>query len=125
MFTPSGTWIRISWRNARSSASKYINRLCTRISQCSHVSVPSPSGLFRHGTINLFVGSGIGPLIFTPVRSEIDLIWIQTLFTLFVSVPVNEIRAFCVKRLPQLIGTIKNKIEQKSTNIRVVHRFPA
>ena len=68
--------------------------------------MPSPSGLFLQGTSNFLVGSGIGPLIFTPVRTEIDLICLQTLFTCVVSVPVNEIRAFWVKNLPLLIYVI-------------------
>ena len=38
--TSLGTWIRISWRSARSSASMSMSRLWTRISQCSHVAVP-------------------------------------------------------------------------------------
>src|SRR5205814_81936 len=73
MFTPSGTWMRMSCRNARSSASRSMSRLWIRISQRSHVSLPSPSGDFRTGTSSRFVGSGIGPAIATPVRSLISL----------------------------------------------------
>src|SRR5438093_2590414 len=93
MFTPSGTWIRINALNARSSASRSISRLWIRISHRSHVSDPSPSGDFRTGTISRFVGSGIGPLIATPVRSDIVLICWHTLSTFFGSVPLSEIRA--------------------------------
>ncbi len=64
---------RISCRNARSSASKSINRLCIRISQWSHVGEPSPSGLFLQGTRSFFVGRGMGPDILTPVVSAICL----------------------------------------------------
>lgn len=38
-----------------------------RISHRSHVAVPSPDGPLRTGTRRRFVGSGTGPLIFTPV----------------------------------------------------------
>src|SRR3990172_2060276 len=72
-----------------------MRRLCTRISHRSQVSEPSPSGDFRTGTLRRFVGRGIGPLIATPVRSLIILIWEQTLSTFFGSVPESEIRAFC------------------------------
>src|SRR2546425_2800099 len=95
MFTPSGTWIRIRARNARSSASRSISRLWIRISHRSHVSDPSPSGDFRTGTTRRFVGSGIAPLTATPVRSEIVLICWHTLSTFFGSVPLSEIRALC------------------------------
>src|SRR3989441_3608266 len=94
MFTPSGTWIRISCRRARSSASRSMSRLWIRISQRSHVSLPSPSGDLRTGTTRRFVGSGIGPAIATPVRSLISLICWHTLSTFFGSVPLSEIRAF-------------------------------
>ena len=72
-----------------------IRRLCTRISQRSHVSDPSPSGLFLHGTTSLLVGSGIGPDIATPVFSLIVLICLQTLSTFIGSVPLSEILALC------------------------------
>src|SRR3989454_1640613 len=94
MFTPSGTWMRISCRRARSSASRSMSRLWIRISQRSHVSLPSPSGDLRTGTTSRFVGSGIGPAIATPVRSLISLICWHTLSTFFGSVPLSEIRAF-------------------------------
>ena len=38
-----------------------------RISQRSHVAVPSPEGPLRTGTRKRFVGSGTGPFILTPV----------------------------------------------------------
>src|SRR2546428_186136 len=94
MFTPSGTWMRMSCRNARSSASRSMSLLWIRISQRSHVSLPSPSGDFRTGTRSRFVGSGIGPAIATPVRSLISLICWHTLSTFFGSVPLSEMRAF-------------------------------
>src|SRR5881296_3930254 len=94
MLTPSGTWMRISCRNARSSASRSMSLLWIRISHRSHVSLPSPSGDFRTGTTSRFVGSGIGPAIATPVRSLISLICWHTLSTFFGSVPLSEIRAF-------------------------------
>src|SRR5881397_3116051 len=94
MFTPSGTWIRMSCRSARSSASRSMSRLWIRISHRSHVSLPSPSGDFRTGTTSRFVGSGIGPAIATPVRSLISLICWHTLSTFFGSVPLSEMRAF-------------------------------
>src|SRR5438046_8742463 len=68
--------------------------LWIRISQRSHVSLPSPSGDFRTGTTSRFVGSGIGQAIATPVRSLISLICWHTLSTFFGSVPLREIRAF-------------------------------
>src|SRR3989441_1234399 len=94
IFTPSGTWMRMSCRNARSSASRSMSLLWIRISQRSHVSLPSPSGDFRTGTTSRFVGSGIGPAIATPVRSLISLICWHTLSTFFGSVPLSEMRAF-------------------------------
>src|SRR5256712_401810 len=94
IFTPSGTWMRMSCRNARSSASRSMSLLWIRISQRSHVSLPSPSGDFRTGTSSRFVGSGIGPAIATPVRSLISLICWHTLSTFFGSVPLSEMRAF-------------------------------
>src|SRR5881397_3298024 len=94
MLTPSGTWMRISCRNARSSASRSMSLLWIRISHRSHVSLPSPSGDFRTGTTSRFVGSGIGPAIATPVRSLISLICWHTLSTFFGSVPLSEMRAF-------------------------------
>src|SRR5207245_10437588 len=75
-------------------ASRSMSRLWIRISQRSHVSLPSPSGDLRTGTMSRFVGSGIGPAIATPVRSLISLICWQTLSTFFGSVPLSEIRAF-------------------------------
>src|SRR5438309_10968063 len=94
MLTPSGTWMRMSWRKARSSASRSMSRLWIRISQRSQVSLPSPSGDLRTGTTRRFVGSGIGPAIATPVRSLISLICWHTLSTFFGSVPLSEMRAF-------------------------------
>jgi hypothetical protein len=66
-----------------------------RISQRSQVSVPSPSGDFLQGTTRRLVGNGIGPLMATPVLSEIFLICWHTLSTFFGSVPLREIRARC------------------------------
>src|SRR5438094_4717336 len=100
MLTPSGTWIRMSCRKARSSASRSMSLLWIRISQRSHVSLPSPAGDLRTGTTSRFVGSGIGPAIATPVRSLISLICWQTLSTFFGSVPLSEIRAFWAMRQP-------------------------
>src|SRR5947209_13976850 len=100
MFTPSGTWMRMSCRSARSSASRSMSLLWIRISHRSHVSLPSPSGDFRTGTSSRFVGSGIGPAIATPVRSLISLICWHTLSTFFGSVPLSEIRAFWAIRQP-------------------------
>src|SRR5437899_4508226 len=94
MLTPSGTWMRMNCRSARSSASRSMSRLWIRISQRSHVSLPSPSGDFRTGTTSRFVGRGIGPAIATPVRSLISLICWHTLSTFFGSVPLSEMRAF-------------------------------
>src|SRR5213080_1325541 len=74
--------------------------LWIRISQRSHVSLPSPSGDFRTGTTSRFVGNGIGPAIATPVRSLISLICWHTLSTFFGSVPLREIRAFWAIRQP-------------------------
>src|SRR5438034_2822550 len=74
--------------------------LWIRISQRSHVSLPSPSGDFRTGTTSRFVGNGIGPAIATPVRSLISLICWHTLSTFFGSVPLSEIRAFWAMRQP-------------------------
>src|SRR5438105_5999318 len=74
--------------------------LWIRISQRSHVSLPSPSGDFRTGTTSRFVGNGIGPAIATPVRSLISLICWHTLSTFFGSVPLSEIRAFWAIRQP-------------------------
>src|SRR5580658_9689512 len=96
MLTPSGTWMRITWRNARSSASMSIKRLWIRISQWSIVLVPPPSGPLRTGTRSFFVGSGIGPAIATPVFAEISRICLQIESTLWESVPLREIRAFCI-----------------------------
>src|SRR5438093_1823345 len=104
MFTPSGTRIRMSCRNARSSASRSMRRLWIRSSHRSHVSLPSPSGLFRTGTTRRFVGRDIGPPIATPVRSLINLICWHTLSTFFGSVPESEIRAFCAIQSPENKG---------------------
>src|SRR5256886_3695504 len=94
MLTPSGTWMRMSWRRARSSASRSMSRLWIRISHRSQVSLLPRSGCLRTGTTGRFVGSGIGPAIATPVRSLISLICWHTLSTFFGSVPLSEIRAF-------------------------------
>src|SRR5881398_682459 len=94
MLTPSGTWMRMSCRKARSSASRSMSLLWIRTSQRSHVSLPSPSGDLRTGTTSRFVGRGIGPAIATPVRSLISLICWHTLSTFFGSVPLSEMRAF-------------------------------
>lgn len=66
-WTSSGTRMRIIRRMTRSSESMSISRLWMRISHLSHVAVPSPEGAFKTGTRRRFVGSGTGPLIFTPV----------------------------------------------------------
>ncbi len=66
-WTSSGTRMRIMRRITRSSESMSIRRLWMRISHLSHVAVPSPQGDFKTGTRRRFVGSGTGPLIFTPV----------------------------------------------------------
>jgi len=95
MFTPSGTWILISCLSALSSASKSISLLWTRISHLSQVSEPSPSGDFLQGTTRRFVGNGIGPLMATPVLSEICFICLQTPSTFCGSVPLNDMRALC------------------------------
>src|SRR5256712_4729648 len=94
MLTPSGTWMRMSCRNARSSASRSMSRLWIRISQRSHVSLPSPSGDFRTGTRTRFVGSGIGPAIATRVRSLIGLMFWHALSPFLGPVPLGEMRAF-------------------------------
>ena len=78
MLISFGTCILMSCRSARSSASRSISRLWTRISQCSHVAVPSPSGLFRVGTLSLFVGRGTGPDRLTPVLSAMLFTCSQT-----------------------------------------------
>src|SRR5271170_2548395 len=96
MLTPSGTWMRITWRRARSSASMSISRLWIRISQWSIVLVPPPSGPLRTGTLSFLVGRGIGPAIATPVFCEISRISLQIESTLRESVPLREIRAFCI-----------------------------
>jgi len=67
MCTSSGTRIRITRLRTLSSASISMRRLWMRISHLSHVWVPSPHGDFRTGTRSLFVGSGTGPVILTPV----------------------------------------------------------
>ena len=54
-------------RMTRSSESMSSRRLWMRISHLSHVAVPSPDGAFKTGTRKRLVGSGTGPLIFTPV----------------------------------------------------------
>ncbi len=53
----------------------------------------SPSGLFRTGTTNLLVGSGIGPAISMPVRSAILLTCPQTVSSSTGFVPDNRILA--------------------------------
>jgi hypothetical protein len=67
--TSSGTRILMIRLMTRSSASMLMRRLWMRSSHLSHVAVPSPQGLLRTGTRSLFVGRGIGPVIFTPVFS--------------------------------------------------------
>ena len=54
-------------RITRSSESMSMSRLWMRISHLSQVAVPSPDGPFKTGTRSRLVGSGTGPLIFTPV----------------------------------------------------------
>src|ERR1041385_5414950 len=46
--------------------------------------------------MSFFVGSGMGPAMLTPVRSEISLICEHTESTLAGSVPVREMRAFAL-----------------------------
>ena len=76
--TESGIGILRTFLRERSSLAVLVtsssSRLCIRISQWSHVSAPSPSGLFLQGTTIRRVGRGIGPLSFTPVSSE--MAWI-------------------------------------------------
>ena len=43
-----------------------------RISNLAHVAVPWPEGAFNVGTLNLFVGKGIGPYFFIPVLLQTD-----------------------------------------------------
>ena len=66
-WTSSGTRMRMILLMTRSSESMSSRRLWMRISHLSHVAVPSPDGAFRTGTFRRLVGSGTGPLIFTPV----------------------------------------------------------
>ena len=77
-WTSSGTRMRIIRRMTRSSESMSRRRLWMRISHLSHVAVPSPDGPFKTGTRRRFVGSGTGPLIFTPVFWAIPLSSLHT-----------------------------------------------
>jgi len=77
-WTSSGTRIRIMRLMTRSSASMSMRRLWMRISHLSHVAVPSPHGVLRTGTFRRFVGSGTGPLSFTPVFWAMDLSSVHT-----------------------------------------------
>src|SRR6056297_3414692 len=99
MLTSLGTWIRMSWRSARSSASRSIRRLWTRISQCSQVAVPSPSGDFRAGTSSVLVGSGIGPDSATPVLSAISRTSSVMSSRSSGLVPARRTRACCILAL--------------------------
>ncbi len=93
MNTFSGVCIRIRRLRNRSFGSTSISRLWIRISQLSHVWVPSPHGLFRVGTHSRLVGSGIGPRSFTPVLSAIFMISPHMVFNPCGSVLDNLIRA--------------------------------
>lgn len=106
MLTPSGTWILMSCLRARSSASSSMSLLWMRISQWSQVSEPPPQGDFRTGTLSLFVGKGIGPVISVPVRSAICFIWLQT-FSMFSMLGENSrILAFCVIPITLAVGSV-------------------
>jgi len=54
-----------------------------------HVELPSPSGLFLHGTTNFFVGSGTGPQMLTPVFTAISLTCEHILSSVMGLVPDN------------------------------------
>src|SRR4030042_3089526 len=95
MLTPSGTCILISCLRARSSASRSMSLLWTRVSHLSLVLEPPPSGPFLQGTTRRLVGSGIGPEMATPVFSLIVLIFLQTPSTFLGSVPLSDILALC------------------------------
>ena len=69
--TDSGVLILIKRLRKRSFGSTSTSRLWILIWNLSHVFVPSPHGLFRVVRFSLLVGSGIGPLILTPVFSAI------------------------------------------------------
>src|SRR6056297_1538184 len=73
-----------------------MRRLWTRISQCSHVAVPSPSGDLRAGTSRVFVGSGIGPLRLTPVLFAISRTSSQMSSRSSGLVPARRTRACCM-----------------------------
>lgn len=68
--------------------------LCIRISHVSHVSVPSPSGLFLHGTLRCLWGAVWGRSSgcpYAPLSSLSD--YKHPRF--FASVPVRDTLAFC------------------------------
>ena len=94
--------MRIRRLRKRSFGSTSISRLWIRISQLSQVWVPSPHGLFRVGTQSLFVGNGIGPRNFTPVRSAIFMISPQILFKPWGSVLDRRIRALFANGLQSI-----------------------
>src|SRR5512136_2946096 len=85
----------MSCLRARSSASRSMSLLCTRISHLSTVLEPPPSGPFLQGTTRRLVGSGMGPEMATPVFSLMVLICLQTPSTFLGSVPLSEILARC------------------------------
>jgi len=58
------------------------------------VELPSPSGAFLVGTTSLFVGSGTGPEMLTPVFDAISLTWEQIPSSVEGLVPDKRILAF-------------------------------
>src|SRR3989338_6937199 len=96
MFRPSGIGTLMTSLKALSSRPRSISLLWTLISYLSQVAVPSPSGDFLVVTFNLLVGKGIGPLMLTPVLSEISLMYEHTSLILLISMLANLILAFCI-----------------------------
>lgn len=89
----------ITNRSARSSIPKSISRLCTRISNRSHVAVPSPQGERRVVILSFLVGRGTGPRKSTPVFSAISRIYVHVLLSSSICVLASLIRAFCMVHL--------------------------
>ncbi len=69
-------------------------RLWIRISNFAHVAVPWPEGAFNVGTVNRFVGRGIGPYFLIPVFLHTFSSCSQTDFSASNFVELNRIRAF-------------------------------